>query len=139
MNKYDDIINIGHYEPKRHKRMSMDQRAAQFAPFAALVGYDSEINESNRLTDEKKVINEDMLEILNEKLNFLNNHLSDKYEVVITYFVKDSKKDGGKYVNKTGVLKRVDQVENSIIFNDNMVILIDDIIDISGDIFNNMY
>ena len=139
MNKYDDIINMPHKDPKYHKRMSLYQRAAQFAPFAALVGYDSAITESNRLTDEKKIIDDDMLEILNEKLNFLNEHLSDKYEIIITYFVKDSKKDGGENVNKTGVLKRIDPVENCVIFNDNQVIFIDDIIEIDGNVFNKMY
>lgn len=43
---YEDIINLPHYEPKRHPRMSMEARAAQFAPFAALTGYEEAIKEA---------------------------------------------------------------------------------------------
>jgi len=51
MGNYDDIIDLPHYEPKHHPRMSMWSRAAQFAPFAALTGYDAAIKESQKVQE----------------------------------------------------------------------------------------
>lgn len=46
--EYDDIIHLPHFEPKRHPRMPMAARAAQFAPFAAVAGHDAAIREEGR-------------------------------------------------------------------------------------------
>ena len=46
MGKYDDIIDLPHHVSKRHPQMSMQSRAAQFAPFAALTGFEDEIEEA---------------------------------------------------------------------------------------------
>ena len=105
MNKnYDDIINL-HYEPKNHKRMSIEARSAQFAPFSALTGYDTAIKETERLTDKKIEITEDLKQILNKKLQYIleNNHINPI--VTFTYFVKDKNKYGGKYIKKEGIIK----------------------------------
>ena len=85
---YDDIINIEHFEPK-HPRMSRYNRAAQFAPFAALTGYDDEITETARRTEKKQSVDEECARILNEQINYLNNHIKEHQIVHITYFVKD--------------------------------------------------
>ena len=89
MSKYDDIINLPHYEPKNHKRMSIESRSAQFAPFSALTGYEDEVRETARLTEKEIVLTNDQRLIINEKLNFLKD--KDIYVKVI-YFIKDKKK-----------------------------------------------
>ena len=134
MSKYDDIINLNRPISK-HKHQSIDSRAAQFAPFAALTGYDSAIKETARLTDEKIEVNDELREILNNKLNFLNNHIKEKNEITIFHFIKDDKKNGGKYVSKKGIIKRIDPVNETIKFEDNTIITMNDIIDIKGDLF----
>lgn len=53
MSNYDDIISLPHPEPKHHKRMSLYQRAAQFAPFAALTGYEDAIRKAQQEMEEK--------------------------------------------------------------------------------------
>ena len=105
--KYDEIINLPHYEPKYHKRMSKSQRAAQFSPFSALTGYDEMVKDIERLTKDKIIISDDEINVINEKLNYLiQNKMLDSY-VSITYFVKDLKKDGGKYYKYNGKIKKL--------------------------------
>lgn len=126
-NKYDDIINLPHYEPKKHKRMSIEARSAQFAPFSALTGYDDVVKETGRLTQKEMYLSEE------QKINISNNlqqALENKNEVTITYFIKDEKKTGGKYLNKTGIIKKYDSIKQIIIFEDKTQIQIYDVIDI---------
>ena len=77
--------------------------------------------------------------MLNAKLNYLNDHIKENPNISITYFVKDPKKEGGKYLTKQGIIKRIDTVNEIIKFNDNMTISMNDIINITGDIFNALY
>lgn len=135
MSNYDDIINLNRPISK-HSHLSMESRAAQFAPFAALVGYDNAIKETARLTEERIVLDEEKKEILNNKLNYINEHIDDMNEITIVYFVKDNTKVGGKYLEKTSVVKKIDLVNQNIKFIDNSIILMKDIIDIRGDIFD---
>lgn len=141
MNKdnYDDIINLPHYEPKNHPRMSKESRAAQFAPFQALTGYDSEVKEAARLTDKKIEIDEGLKLLLNDKLQILNDNIKQNNEVTITYFVKDTKKDGGKYISVTGNIKKIDMVNELVILKDKSIIPINDIININSDLFKTFY
>ena len=74
MNKYDDIINLEHYTSKKRPRMSIDNRAAQFAPFAALTGYSDAVKETARLTETKKKLTEEQKTILNEKITAINKN-----------------------------------------------------------------
>ena len=130
--KYDSIINLPHYEPKYHKRMSKMQRAAQFNPFSALTGYDDMVKEVSRVVNERIEISEDKKEEINNKLNFLiKNNKLDSF-VSITYFVSDTKKDGGKYFKYTGKIKKIDIVNKKIILNKSKIINIYDIINISS-------
>ena len=97
-NKYQDIINLPHYEPKKHPRMSIEARSAQFAPFSALTGYDEVVKETGRLTQRKLELSEE------QKINIslkLQEALDNKKEVLIKFFIKDTKKQGGKYSEKT--------------------------------------
>ena len=130
MSKYDEIINIPHFDPKNHKRMSMKERAAQFSPFAALTGYSESVKETARLTKSKIELSEDMKYEIDMKLQLIEEHIKEKPEVSIVYFIKDKKKSGGDYNEYTGIIRRIDKVNGKIIFVDKSNILLNDIIDI---------
>lgn len=138
MSNYTDIINLKR-PVSNHNHLSIESRASQFSPFAALTGYDSEVKETARITDKRIEIDDGLREMLNVKLNYLNDHIRENPNISITYFVKDSKKDGGKYLTKQGTIKRIDTVNEIIKFNDNMVIPMNDMINITGDIFDTLY
>lgn len=128
--KYNDIINLPHHVSKKYPQMSIEARSAQFAPFAALTGYDEEVKETGRLTNNKIEINDELKEILDIKLREIQENVSKNLIVKFTYFVKDLKKDGGKYVNITGVVRKIDEIKKLIILEDKTAIQISDIIDI---------
>lgn len=130
MNNYDDIINLPHYEPKYHKRMSAIQRASQFAPFSALTGYDDEVKETARLTNEKIILSEDSMNEISDNIIHINNIIKTKPLVSVTYFVKDTKKQGGKYLTITKNIKRIDDVYNILYMTDGSKISMNDIIEI---------
>ena len=133
--KYDDIINLTHHESKKHPRMSNAARAAQFAPFAALTGYDDVIKETARLTSERIEINEELKVILDAKLQIIHDKVSAKPEVTFTYFVPDTKKDGGSYVTVIGKVIKIDEFSQKIILENRTEIPIPEIVDITGEIF----
>lgn len=135
MGKYDKIINLPHHQSKTHPQMALRDRAAQFAPFAALTGYDDLVVEAARFTDEKIELGESQLEVLNRKQSFLALHIADKPLVEITYFVADKKKSGGKYLVKQGIIKRIDEYSKSYIFTDRTIISIADVIQIESEVF----
>lgn len=122
--EYEDIINLPHYEPSyKHPRMNIYNRSAIFAPFAALTGYENEINETSRLTFEKIELEEDFKEQIN---NILNN-ITSKNKIKITYFLKDLTKDGGKYIEKICTIKKIDYIKRELYLEDKEKILIDNI------------
>lgn len=137
-NNYEDIKNLPHYEPKYHPRMSSYQRAAQFAPFAALTGYEELVRESSRLTDRKIELSEYERSILDEKLLLIQNNIKNRPEIIITYFIKDMKKSGGKYITITSNIKSVDLINRFIKLVSNQKILIDDIYDLKSELFLNI-
>ena len=137
-NNYEDIKNLPHYEPKYHPRMSSYQRAAQFAPFAALTGYEELVRESSRLTDRKIELSEYERSILDEKLLLIQNNIKIRPEIIITYFIKDKKKSGGKYITITSNIKSVDLINRFIKLVSNQKILIDDIYDLKSEFFTNI-
>lgn len=132
---YRDIINLPHHQSTKRPHMSLHDRAAQFAPFAALRGYDEEIAETARLTDERLELGSEDIALLNERLNILIDNIKSIPEVSVTYFVPDDKKDGGAYVTKKGNVRRIDDVERWIHFTDNSKITIDDVYVIDCDLF----
>ena len=132
MNNYEDIINMPHHVSTKHPQMSLENRAAQFAPFAALTGYDDVIKETSRLTDMKLELSEEMKDIINDKLNFLNEKIKSKPIATITYFIKDKVKEGGSYITVTSNIKQIDLVNKYIILTNKKKISINDIIGISG-------
>lgn len=139
MEKYQSIINLEHPTSKKHKRMSSISRAAQFAPFAALTGHDEAIKETARLTDKFIELDEEQLVFLNEKLQIVKENINLRNEVTFTYFQKDAKKSGGIYLTKTGVIKRIDEVERIIYFFDKSKLLIDDIVDIKSSLIKDEF
>lgn len=132
MNNYEDIINMPHHVSTKHPQMSLENRAAQFAPFAALTGYNDIIKETSRLTDMKLELSEEMKDIINDKLNFLNEKIKSKPIATITYFIKDKVKEGGSYITITSNIKQIDLVNKYIILTNKKKISINDIIGISG-------
>ena len=130
MNKYDDIINIDY--KMKHKRMSIKNRSAQFAPFSALTGYKELIIEKGRLTERKIELAPDDKEVLDMKLNIISKELNNKPLITITYFIKDLKKDGGKYEIVTGYLKKIDFTKHFITLSNNLKIKTEDILEIDS-------
>ena len=132
MSDYDDIINLPHHQSKNHPRMSLYDRAAQFAPFAALTGYDDAVKEARRLTDSKPELEENQLEELDQKLADLMSRIEEHPEVVVTYFEPDDKKEGGAYVTCVGKIKKIDGYKRRLIFEDSKDINIDNIKEMEG-------
>lgn len=128
--KYDDIINMPRHISKKHPQMSLEMRSAQFAPFAALTGYDEQIQETSRFISQKIELNEELKEILNKKLQKIQEKINIKPEITITYFIEDLKKNGGKYVTVKGKARKIDINKHLIIFEDKKEIPIEDIIEI---------
>lgn len=133
--QYDDIINLPHHISKKHPQMSLYARSAQFAPFAALTGYEEAVKETARETNERIDIEDELKSILDGKLQIILEQIKNHPEISITYFIADSKKNGGEYVTVTGLVKKVDLYNQYIYLIDNTEIPINEIIDISGNIF----
>ena len=133
MKNYDDIINLQYVKSKRHNWMSMDARAGQFSPFAALTGYGDSVKETGRMTSDRIELEEEEKVILNRKLNIIKNNIKNKPEVMITYFLPDERKEGGEYITVMGNVKKIDDLNIYIEFTIGTKILINDIIDIDLD------
>ena len=133
--KYDDIIKLSHHVSKKHPQMSMEERAAQFAPFAALVGYEDAVEETARITTKRIELNEEEKNILDMKLQILNEQIRIQIypNVTIMYFVPDLKKDGGKYIKISGTVKKIEEYKQLIILDDKTEIQINEIISINGE------
>lgn len=116
--KYAAIAGVPHHVSRVHPQMSMEDRAAQFSPFAALTGYGDVILETQRLTDEKVELDEEALALLDEKYQILMYRMEEQPVVQITYFQPDERKEGGSYVTVTGVVRRVDDVMRKITMQD---------------------
>ena len=128
---YEDIINLPHHTSKKHPRMSLEARSAQFAPFAALTGYDEVLIETARLTKERIEIDETMKVIIDSKLQSIKEHLKEMPLITFMYFVPDLKKDGGEYITRTGKVKKIDLFKDVLILEDKAEIPIKEIVDIS--------
>ena len=134
MEKYKDIINLPHHVSQNHKPMDKINRAAQFAPFAALVGYEEAIKEKGRIVDKKIILTNEEKEKISNILSYINLNIKNEIKVSITYFIKDKVKDGGSYNIKEGIIRRIDEVNKEVIFKDKTKIKINDIYEIKGDL-----
>ena len=136
--KYDKIMGLPHHVSKTRPQMPMSDRAAQFAPFAALTGYDAAIKETGRLTDERIELDVEALSALDMKYQLLMEALDEAPEVTITYFQPDERKAGGKYITATGAVKKIDDFERRITMRDGTRIPTDDVLSIDGELFSSL-
>jgi hypothetical protein len=134
--KYDKIINLPHHVSQIHPQMPMADRAAQFSPFAALTGYDDAVAETARLTEQQVELDENELEILSRRMQVIMNHLPQRPQVSITYFLPDERKLGGKYVTATGRIKKIDPIERIITMTDGTKIPIDASVKLESPLFS---
>lgn len=127
--KYARIISLPHYVSKTRERMTDLERAAQFAPFAALSGFEDEVEEEARITEGRAVLDDGEIERLDLKLRHL---CAGRGETMakITFFLSDARKSGGSYVSKMGYVSEVDRISQKLILSDGTVIAINDIYDI---------
>ena len=132
MGKYDDIIGLPHHQSAKRPHMSVYDRAAQFAPFAALTGYGDVIAETERLTEGMAVLDEDALAELDFALSELAVRAEERRKIKVTYFVPDGKKSGGAYAEYCGVLRRADGANRRLLFEDGTVIPLARIVRLEG-------
>lgn len=138
---YADILHLPHHQSKTHPQMSMLNRAAQFSPYAALVGFDGVIAETGRLTDRKIELSEAEKELIDQKLMLIDETIRDGQhpEITIRYFVPDALKEGGSYEEHTGLIRNIDPVERTVAFmaengrSKGKIIRVEDIMEVHGD------
>ena len=133
--KYSDILHLPHPVSEKHPRMPMQDRAAQFSPFAALTGYEEAIYETGRLTEEKTELGEEEKAILDRKQRLLLEKLDERPALTVTFFVPDEKKSGGRYITKTGNLKRIDLIQQWMLLTDGTKISLEDVKNIESPLF----
>lgn len=126
--KYENIIDMDRPISKAHMKMPLINRAAQFAPFAALTGYEEAINETARYTNRKIDLSESELDRLDFKLNECLRNINTP--IRLTYFEADKLKEGGKYLSISGKIKNIDDYEMTITLDSGPCIKINDIYDI---------
>ena len=133
--KYSDILHLPHPVSEKHPRMPMQDRAAQFSPFAALTGYEEAIYETGRLTEEKTELGEEEKAILDRKQRLLLEKLDELPSLTVTFFVPDEKKSGGRYITKTGNLKKLDPLEKWMLLTDGTKIPLENVKNIESPLF----
>ena len=138
IHQYEDIIELDYAKSKNRPHMTMTDRAAQFAPFAALTGHKEKIIESGRYVETEIILSENELDLINRKYQLLMELANSEPIITVQYFKKDKLKNGGEYISKTGVFKKIDEYEKVLIFDDKVEIELKNIVNISGDIFGEM-
>ena len=133
--KYENIIDMDRPISKAHMKMPLINRAAQFAPFAALTGYEEAIAETARYTKNKIDLTEAELDRLDWKLNECLRNINTP--IRLTYFEADKLKDGGKYLSISGKIKNIDDYERTINLESGPCIRIDNIYDIELETLTN--
>lgn len=132
--RYDDMIYLERPSSPR-KKMSILERSAQFAPFAALTGHNEAILETQRLTDEKIILSEEAKNDISFKLNILEEHILHHPKIKVIYYMADERKEGGSYKSIIENLKKIDTYEKQLIFVNHKRIPIEDVISIESDLF----
>jgi len=133
---YADILHEKHHVSPTRAKMSMTERAAQFAPFAALTGYDAAIAETARLTDGQAELDDCAKGELNQKFCLLQEHCRERPQIRVTYFVSDSRKEGGAYVSIQGAFKKIDSHTQLLFFTDGQAIPLKDILELDCSLFS---
>lgn len=132
MGAYDDIIDLPHHVSKKHPQMSMQDRAAQFSPFAALTGHNEAIKETQRLTQQRIELDEYEKGRINAKLQMIQNKIEQHPQITVTYFEPDYKKDGGEYRTVTDSVKKIDENQHKMILENEEEIKLENILSIKG-------
>lgn len=132
---YDDIINLQHHVSSHREHMSVHDRAAQFSPFAALTGFEGAIKETARLTGNRIELDETEKTILDEKLRIVQEQLRRQQEIEIVFFKPDEIKAGGAYISIMGIVKKIVGNERTVVMQDGTRIPIEEIVDITGEMF----
>lgn len=128
--KYEDMLLMHHPVSENHPRMPLADRAAQFAPFAALTGYEEEVNETARLTDQRIELDEYEKSVLDQRLQYIRQCLKSEPEIAVTYFEQDERKTGGHYHSVTGVAEKIDDARRCIVMRNKTRIPIEDILEL---------
>lgn len=135
---YDDIIHLPHPVSAKHPQMPISSRAAQFSPFAALTGHDAAIKETARLTDRRVELDEEEKSRLDDKLRIIQERISEKPELLVTYFQADSRKSGGSYLTVRGCVKKINTYDQVLLMSDGLRVPIGDIYEIEGKMFDDI-
>ena len=135
---YNDLVNLPHHVSASRQPMSSADRAAQFAPFAALTGYEDAVAEAGRITGTHIELDEQQQVELNRRFNLLMTNITRLPEVEVEYFVPDMLKSGGEYVVYRGVIKKVSISDKRIIFQDDTVIQLNMVVALNGKIFDEL-
>ena len=130
--RYDDILHLPRPVSSRHAPMSLLDRGAQFAPFAALVGYESVLEESARLTDAERFLEEDSKELLNRRLRYIADHMDAVGEVSFLCYIPDRQKSGGSYQSFVGAVKKIDLYRRTVWLEDSREIDMDSVCSVEG-------
>lgn len=133
MTGYDDIMDVEYPFLSKHKKMSIENRAAQFAPFAALTGHDEAISETARLTESEVELDEERKEQLNRELIKIKSALKKQPLIVVTFFEPDEKKSGGQYRRYEGRVQKIDEFNENMLMTDGTMIRIQSIIEIESE------
>ena len=133
MCSYDTILQLPHHVSTRRHGMSRHDRAAQFAPFAALVGHEDAIRETARLTQDKAELDEDRKAALDHTLQELLRDIRQQPNVIIQYFIPDKRKDGGEYATVSGYLQKIDVFSHLLILTDGTTIPVEQIMELQRD------
>ena len=133
--KYDDMIDLPHPTSNKHPRMSIQDRAAIFSPFAALSGHGAAIAETARLTDQRMELDEDTKAELDQRQAVLLEHIEEQPEITVPWFQPDERKEGGAYCTVTGRLKKIDEAARTLILLDGTAIPLEDVVGLESDCF----
>lgn len=140
--RYDDILHLSHPISRRHPPMPLQDRAAQFMPFAALTGHEDAVRETARLTDSRVELDEGQREKLDQRLSLLLKSMYEcpglEPEITVIYFRPDEKKAGGAYVSVSGRVQKVDGYRRRILLKDGTALPMDEIVGMEGDVFESM-
>lgn len=132
---YEDILDHPHHRSAVHPPMDKKDRAAQFAPFAALTGHKAVIREHARHTEQKQELNEDEKALLSRKLELLRSRIAERPWIRLRYFLADQRKEGGEYREAEGKAVRIDLMRKRLLLDDGSEIALDDLTQLEGELF----
>ncbi|MBR6609322.1 MAG: hypothetical protein IKK99_03795 [Oscillospiraceae bacterium] len=128
---YDDIINLSRHISDKHPHLSVHDRAAQFAPFAALTGHSEAVSETARYVDQKIDLGEDAIKDIQDALNYIQEHIAESPQVTIIYFVADGRKQGGRYITESSTVKVINDLEQTVYLNSGVTVKYDNVYEIN--------